>query len=215
MSDLIIFSTVTSSALILLFKSILKSDTLALGLIFTTAFTRVIFHLVGLPRMVPVLFTEICVILLLAKALYLRLLVQKKPLQAAGFFPMLGILVVAILSYVYNQADMLPLIFFLRKTFIFYLFFIAVLNLDLSESTIKNINKYIILLFFIQIPASIVKLILIGQEEGRGIGTVSWQAGTLSTTLPLFAIAFLCAFYFFRRKARYLVLIFFFVFLEL
>jgi len=190
-----------------LFVAILKSNTIALWLIFTTAFTRVIFHLVGLPRAVPTLFTELCILLLLTKALYVRLIIQQKPMRAIGFFPMLGIFVISVFSYLMNTPGVLPAIFFLRKTFIFYLFFIAVLNLDLSHATITKVNRYILFLFFIQIPASLVKLFLIGQEEGRGIGTVSWHAGALSTTLPLFAISFLLSFYFFKRNVKYIALI--------
>jgi len=189
-----------------LFAAILKSNIIALGLIFTTAFTRVIFHLVGLPRAVPTLFTEFCVLLLLVKALYLQLIVYNKPLRAVGFLPMVGVLAVATLSYIYNQSEILPAIFFVRQIFTFYLFFIALLNLNLSEKTILKINRFIIFLFLIQLPAALIKVITIGQDE-RWIGTVSWQAAQLSTMLPLFAISFLFAFYFFKRDKKYLLLV--------
>jgi len=190
-----------------LFSLILKSNTFALGLILTTAFTRVIFHLVGFPRAVPTLFTEVCVLLLLAKALYLQLIVHNRPLRAIGSLPMVGILTVAAFSCSYNQAEILPAVFFVRQIFIFYLFFIALLNVNLSEKTISTVNKLVIFLFLIQLPAAAVKLVLVGQWEGLGIGTVSWQAGEFSTTLPLFATAFLLSFYFFRKDKKYLLLI--------
>ena len=173
----------------------------------SAAFSRVIFHLVGLPRAVPTLFTELCVLILLAKALCLQLLVYRRPLRAVGFFPMLGLLALALLSYIYNQSETLPAIFFVRQIFVFYLFFVAMLNLNLSEETIFKINKFIVVLFLIQLPAAAIKFMVIGQDEGRGIGTVSWQAGQFSTTLPLFAISFLLSFYFFRKEKKYLLLI--------
>ena len=86
---------------------------------------------------------------------------------------MVGILAVATFSYSYNQPEILPAIFFVRQIFIFYLFFVALLNLNLSEETVFKINKLIIFLFLIQLPAAAVKLILVGQWEGLGIGTVS------------------------------------------
>lgn len=195
------------SAFVFFFYVILKSNTIALGLIFTMAFSQVIFHGVGLPEMLPTLLTESGVILLLAKSLYLRLFVHNKPLRVVGFYPMLLCLPsVVLISFIFNESEVLPAIFFIRKTFIFYLFFIALLNLDFSEETVNRVNKYIIFLFLIQLPALLIKLIAIGPEE-KWVGTVSWQAGQLSTTLPLFAISFLLAFYLFRQKKRFILLI--------
>jgi hypothetical protein len=120
---------------------------------------------------------------------------------------MIGILAVAALSYSYNQPGMLPAIFFVRQIFIFLLFFVALLNLDLSDQTVCKINRLVVFLFLIQLPAAAAKLLLVGQWEGLGIGTVSWQAGEFSTTLPLFAIAFILSFYFFRKDKKCLLLI--------
>jgi hypothetical protein len=175
-------------------------------MIFTTAFTRVIFHFMGLPSTVPTLFTEFCVLLLLAKALYLQLFIYNKPLRAFGFFPMLGILVVSCISFLFNKPELLPAILFLRQTFVFYLFFVALQNLNLSEKTIQRINQYIIFLFLIQLPAALIKYTIVGQDE-YWVGTVSWQGGQLSTMLPLFASSFLFAFYFFSKNWKYLFLV--------
>ena len=197
-----------------LFTLILKSNTFAIGIILTTAFTRVLFHFAGMPRLVPVLITEFCVLLLLAKALYLRLFVRMMPLRVVGFYPMAGILGITLISFVLNASEMLPAVFFVRQIFVFYLFFIALLNLDLSQKTVMRINRYIIFLFLIQLPAAATKYLVMGQDE-LWSGTVSWQAGQFSTTLPLFAIAFLLSFYLFRRKKVYILLVVAFVFFGL
>ena len=192
--------------LLMIFSVILKSNTIALGLIFTTAFTEVIFHFVGITRMVPILFTELCILILFAKAFYIKIFIHRKPLRAVGFYPMLGVLLVTFVSSIFNQSELLPAIFFIRQTFIYYLFFIALQNLSLSGKSILQINKYIVFLFLIQLPTSLLKVVTLGPDE-KWIGTVSWQAGQLSTTLPLFAIAFLASFYLFKKEKKYFLLI--------
>jgi len=183
-----------------LFFIMLKSNKVALGLIFTLAFTRVLFHFAGLPRMVPSILTEVCVLAFLSKALYTRLYIQRRPLCTTGLYPMLGILLISVISFLVNRSEVLPAVFFLRQIFIFYLFFLALMNIDLTEQTIRTINRYVILLFLVQLPAGVLKYILIGQQE-LWAGTVSWQAGQFGTTLPLFAIAFLIAYYFTKGRS--------------
>lgn len=197
---------VISIVFLSIFDVILKSNTVALGMILTLSFTRILFTFAGFPRAVPVLLTEICIILLFIKAISPQIFGHKNTLKMSGSLFMLGVLFVTIVSYLANEPETMPAIFFIRQVFIYYLFFFALQNLDLSEKTIDKINKLIILLFLIQLPAALVKYITVGQNEGW-IGTVSWQGAQFSTTLPLFAIAFLIAFYFFRREKKYLILI--------
>lgn len=168
----------------------------------------------GLPRMVPSLFTELCVLLLLAKGIYIRLFILQKPIKIPGFYPMLGLFIVSLFSYLINMPNILPAIFFLRKTFIYYFFFVALSNLDLDEETITKINKYVPFLFLMQIPAAAIKYLCVGIDE-YWIGTISWQAGQLSTTFPLFVIGFLLAFYLFTKEKKYILLIMAFIFFGL
>lgn len=187
-------------ALLFCFYIIFKSDTGALILIFTMAFTQGVLELIGIPMIVPKSIAELTVILLLLKAIYFQGIVKKRSIKVFGLLPMFGLFYIILLSFYINEQPTLRFLLFSRHMFIFYLLFIALLNLNLSEEAVKRINKYAIFLFLIQIPAAIVKLIVIGQDEGRGIGTVSMQGGQLSTTLPLFAIAFSLAFYLFSRN---------------
>jgi len=171
-----------------LFTIIYKSNKLALGLIFILAFTRVFFHFAGLPRMVPSILTEVCVLTFFTKAFYYRFYIQKRAFRIIGFYPMLGVLLLSIISVLVNG-----------QVFIFYIFFLALMNLDLSENTVSFLNRLIIFLFLIQLPAAALKYLFLGQQE-LWAGTVSWQAGQFGTTLPLFAIAFLIAFYYIRKS---------------
>jgi len=191
-------------ALLFLMSIIFKSNKTALVIILTLAFSRGIMLLAGIPTIVPRSIMEISILLLLVKSLYLRSIVGKRSIKVLGFLPLLALFIVSLFSLYINKKAFFPYLFFLRDIFVYYLLFIALLNLDLAESTLKDINKYIVFLFLIQIPAAITKFIIIGLEEGRGIGTVSVYAGSLSVTLPLFAMAFLFSLYFFRKRNIYL-----------
>ena len=194
-------------ALLFLISVISKSNTIALLLILTPAFSQGIFSLMGIPTIVPRMCMELTILLLLGKSLYLQGIIKKAPIRAFGFLPMLGLFVVSLFSVYINEEPIFPFLLFCRHIFIFYLLLVALLNLNISESTIKKINKYIVLLFLIQIPAAITKFVIIGQDEGAGVGTVSMQGGELSTILPLVAIAFLFAFCLFKSKKKYIVFI--------
>jgi hypothetical protein len=198
-----------SLAFLFLFSAILKSNTIALVLIFTMAFSQgILLLLMGIPTIVPRMVMELSIVFLFAKSLYLQSIVYyRRPIKAFGFLPMLGLFTVSLLSFYVNEQPTIAFLLFCRHIFIFYLLFVTLLNLNLSEKTIRKINKYLIFLFLIQIPAAIIKFIFIGLEEGRGIGTVSVQGGGLSTTLPLFAIAFLLSLYIFKRNNIYILLI--------
>ncbi len=107
-------------AFVVFFSAILKSNTFAIGLILTLSLTRVVFFVAGLPRAIPMVSAEFCVLLLLAKALYLQLFIYKRSMRVFGFFPMLGIFAVSLISFFVNGSEALPAIFFLRMTFIYY-----------------------------------------------------------------------------------------------
>lgn len=198
-------------AFLFLMSIIFRSNKTALVIILTLAFTRGIILLAGIPTIVPRSIMEISILLLLVKSLYLQSIVVKRSVKVIGFSPLLALFIVSLFSLYVNKKPFFPYLFFLRDIFIYYLFFVALLNLDLAERTLKFINKYIVFLFLLQIPAAITKFIIIGMEEGRGIGTVSVYAGPLSVTLPLFAIAFLLSLYFFRKRNIYLLAILAFI----
>lgn len=191
---------------LLLVWIVFRSSVLTLLLIFTAATTQAVFALIGLPRMVPTLFAEVCILLLLLKMLYVKLVLKPMPLKFIGFFPVTGLFIVMIFSFFLNSAEPLPAVFCIRQTFIFILFFVAIQNIDLSKKQTTRVNQYIVFLILIQLPAALVKLIVIGQDESW-VGTISHQAGSLSTTFPLFVISFLLALFFFKRRLKYVALI--------
>ncbi|MGF1584843.1 MAG: hypothetical protein ACFCUM_05950 [Bacteroidales bacterium] len=89
-----------------------------------------------------------------------------------------------------------------------YLFFLSILNINLSTIAIQKINKFIVIMVLLQIPAAVYKYLKYGVREDGIIGTFSTQAGALSTIVPLFIIGYLIALYYcYKRNPLYLLLI--------
>lgn len=179
---------------------------IVLLIIFTVAFGQGVFLILGVPTIVPRMIMESSIVFLLLISIYARL-AKKERFVVFGLLPMTGLFLTSLISYGINDEPLLPLLLFLRHTFIFYIFFIALLNLGIPPGTAHIVNKYLVFLFLIQIPANFIKFFIVGQQEGRGIGTMSLRAGSLTTTFVLFALAFAFAFFFFEKRKIYLLLI--------
>jgi len=165
-----------------------------LVLILSCAFTRGLMRLVGIPTIIPKSIMEFSILSLFAWSLSHRCLTQKKPARIPGALLMPCLFGISVLSFIQNEQPILAFLLFLRNVFVYYLLFVALLNVDFSESSAKRINKYLVFLFLIQIPAGLAKYAVMGIREGGPIGTVCVNGGNYSTTLPLFAIAFLSSF---------------------
>lgn len=176
------------------------------------AFSQGIFSFYGVPTIVPRTIMELFIVLLFMKS-FCEKSINKSSFIVFGLLPMTGLFFVAFLSFYMSSEPVLAFILFCRHVFVFYLFFLALLNLNLPQITISKFNYYLVFLFLIQIPANLIKFFTIGQEEGLGIGTMSMQAGSLTAMFTLFAIAFCLAFYLFKKQKKYIIAIIgFFVF---
>ena len=113
---------------------------------------------------------------------------------------------VSIISSVVNGIDYFSLLYFLIYTSLSYFYFIILYN-EINFLIIKKIVSFIKILVLIQIPAIFIKYILIGQTEHGGIGTLSINAGSVSTIFPLFIITILFCLYLFKNKNKYLIYI--------
>ena len=60
-------------------------------------------------------------------------------------------------------------------------FLVFYLLYSLQGARSKDTSKILLFVLSIQMAAAIVKFIMVGQNEGKGIGTISIQAGSLST----------------------------------
>jgi hypothetical protein len=117
-----------------------------------------------------------------------------------------GFIGIAGISSFINRIDTFSLLYFLVYTNLSYLYFIVLIN-ENNILVISKVISFIKLLVFIQIPAILVKFILIGQSEQGGIGTLSINAGSVSAIFPLFIITILFSLYLFENKRKYLIYI--------
>jgi hypothetical protein len=180
-------------------------------IILTCALTRGIIEMMGIPTIIPKSIMEFLILLLFVKASCLRHIAGRRRVRIIGLLSMACLLCICMLSFAMKEQPVLKFLFFMRNIFIYYLLFVALLKLNLSENGIKKLNKYLMFLFLIQIPIGIAKYMFYGICEGGPVGTIGLSSGNYSTTLPLFVIALLFSFYLFKKKKLYILLIFGFV----
>jgi len=164
-----------------------------IAIIFSIAFLQGVLTLVGIDKFVYQLILELCVFLL-----FFHSVLNRRNANNRFIVPGLGLFIlyslIVYFSYYINNASMYESLLFYRVTFINYLLFLGIVNSSISELKFFNVNKLIIIYFIMQIPASLVKYLMVGQLE-EYIGTVSITAGQLSALIPLLCISFLLAFY--------------------
>jgi hypothetical protein len=147
---------------------------------------------------------DITVILLFIKTFFSGLL-HAKNLRIKFYGPIFGIIAVLVISHLLNRTTIMQTLLFSRYLLIGYLLFFSIFNLKLTSKDIKTVINFAIFLFLIQIPASVVKLLLIGQGE-RSVGTFGFSPGTWGTLVPLIAISFLLALFFYEKRKKYVFL---------
>jgi hypothetical protein len=124
--------------------------------------------------------------------------IAKKKIAAPGLLPVVIFLLVALASLLLNSSGIVPALLLLRLLFRYYLLFLAVINLELNEDGLKTIINVLIFIFLVQIPLSVVKLLVFGQgEQSLGLSSHS-----VSTIFPLIAIGFFYSFYFLHKKRQ-------------
>lgn len=112
-----------------------------------------------------------------------------------GFF-----LIAAFCSILVNHVFSFRPILSLRLVLRFYFFYLAVINLGLTEDQFKKTNKLLFILFIIQLPASALKFCFYGVSE-MTMGTYTVRGGGLTTSIPIIALGYLAGYHAFH-KAR-------------
>ncbi|UCE40729.1 MAG: hypothetical protein JSV17_14970 [Candidatus Aminicenantes bacterium] len=142
---------------------------------------------------------EFIFLLLFLKAITLKLWRREKIcLKFKGVF--FALILVGVISCLLNESSIMHALLFFRLLLRFYILFLAIINLDLDEKFMLAVNKVLIFLFIIQIPTAFIKLTIYGQGESA-IGTYDTHGGGVSAVLPLIAISFLIAFYFYYKPS--------------
>ncbi|UCG57956.1 MAG: hypothetical protein JSU70_00340 [Phycisphaerales bacterium] len=139
--------------------------------------------------------------LIFVKAVTKRVAARKK-VNLFGMRLVMVFLAVTVASLIYNDIGVISALLFLRLLFRYYLLFLGIINLDLSERSMRLVNSILVCVFASQLPLSIVKLLVYGQGE-TPLGLSSHSAPTY---IPLIAIGFLLSYYFlYRRSIVYLL----------
>jgi len=148
---------------------------------------------------------EFIILLLFAKAIVLKSL-KRERIHLKFFWLFLFFTLIMWISYQFHATSMLHTILFFRLLIRFYLLFLAIINLDLDEKFVQTIKKVLIFLFIIQIPTAAVKVFFVGIGE-EAIGTYATHGGGPSAVIPLMAISFLFAFYFYHKPSVWYIVL--------
>jgi hypothetical protein len=180
-----------------------KINTYIISLIIFLAFTEGAISLIGPSESAVRIFRELFIIIL-----FFLSLIQKSSKKKYLFFGkkyILMLFVIAIISLMYNEKSGIEFFLYFLRVLPPILFFWAVIKINFNINYVIRILKVLVI---IQIPAILIKYLIIGVSESGGIGTMSIHAGSLSTIFPLFVISFALSFYLSRRTKIYILVIF-------
>jgi len=130
------------------------------------------------------------------------LLKKKKSVRLIGYIYIALFIVVVIISTVINRTSIIKCLLFLRITLIPVLFFWYVVN-DFNINDFISMDMLVNALLISQIPASIVKFIMIGTAEPY-IGTISILGGSTTLIVALLGVTIATYEYLVKRKAKYI-----------
>lgn len=118
-------------------------------------------------------------------------------------FPFIGpALLLTLWSVVSSLAlhtSMVDMVLMLRLLLRFYILFVAIANLNLSDSNIYHYIRIVAILFVLQIPVSIIKVMIYGQGEAA-IGTYATHGGGSSASIPMIAVGFVLTYIFVYKR---------------
>jgi hypothetical protein len=185
-----------------------NSNLYVISLILVLSFSKGLLAIFGVNETISQLIIEVLIVLLFMKSL-LNVL-STRVFIAPAFLINLALLLLILFSYLLTDVNSIKLVLFIRNFFIYYLFFYALFNLNLTLVDKEKIKKLIIYLFFLQVVAAFIKLFIIGKTENF-IGTMSIAEGSLATIMPLFAIVYLLSNYIVYKNINYIIIMLFFI----
>ncbi len=109
-------------------------------------------------------------------------------------------------AFLNNRLD-LGLIASLRLLLRYYVFYLAVINLDFKDTHFVKINALLFLFLIAQLPASFIRFVTFGISE-MTIGTWGTQGGGVTTVITIVAIGYFWSYYaYHKRRFLYILLI--------
>jgi len=116
-----------------------------------------------------------------------------------------GIVAHSAMSTIVNNGSWLECTLFLRLLLRFYVMFLALVNIGMSEKQLRWLVGVLAVCLFVQVPVAAVRLLWEGQGE-RAIGAYAYRGGGLSTILPMMMTGVLLTYYIaFRRSKWFLI----------
>jgi hypothetical protein len=156
------------------------------------------------------LLSELSVFFLLVYALFNRAKKLERFELHLGWVWILFFLV-AVCSIIVNRYFNLKPIFSFRLILRYYVFYLAMINVGITDQEFRKINKFLLFVFLVQLPVIAYKFTIYGVHE-RTIGTYAARGGGLTTIIPIVLVSYLVAFYvIYKQKLWYLILAFCFI----
>jgi len=175
--------------------------------------TLFVFHwLFGVFRAIPKEITwlpDVIILVMAAKILYLQ--ASRKKWKRTPFdLIMLAILVLGILSAIYNNVSMVTILFGFRKFFKYVLMFYILRNIELDSKFYRVFLISLFILAIIQLPVAIVQAIVFG-TTGKDVadnvsGTLGGKATGAMALFMSFIISMMIGFYTQYKKIIFLLL---------
>jgi len=149
--------------------------------------------------------------LLLIALLFLETVLKRKSFSPPFLKSVLLLILVCIISgIVVNSFGYVEVFYFFRILILpHYLYLIVIIN-EKDDSIVQLVIKLILMFFLLQIPASFVKYLLVGDTE-MYIGTVSLKEGSMTTLIALFGACYSISRYLYEKNSKYILLFFLFV----
>lgn len=168
-------------------------------IIFCLLFNAGVFSLLGISSLSVKVIAYALIIALFLKQIG-AVVISNKKVVTVGSLSLILFVAAILFSFLINSVNTISFIYFLMITGMPFLYMLALLNSKLNEQNYSQLFRLLIYLFAVQIPAILIKFIIVGQSEKGAIGTISTDEGSLSTIIPLFAISYLYSSFLSTRK---------------
>lgn len=166
-----------------------------LSLIFVTAYIPGLLTLIGLPDPIVKVLTEAPVLLLM-----LWLIMRGAPL-APGWGWVLLFSLACLASGFSNGDGLVSALLWGRSLIYNYIILWAAYSLRLPDIRFKQILRLIILLWLLQIVASLFKMFVMGSRLEQVVGTIDSSGGSAAAAFPLLVSSFALCQYLLRDRA--------------
>jgi hypothetical protein len=155
---------------------------------FVLLYTQGLLYRMGVPRLA----IDGMLLVLPVLALLSQPGVLQKP--APGFLFIWFYLGWSLSACIYHNEGVLRGLLYSRFLVISYVVFWATWHSRFTRGQLLRINTVIFALFFLQVPASLVNELVLGEKVEAIVGTMTSGTGGIATTLPMFAFGCMLAF---------------------